>query len=328
MKTYKNDIPVFMIFFNRPDTLRKVFDAVKEARPSKLFLACDGPRNGKDDATKIAECKKIVEDIDWECEVYKNYSDVNLGCGMRMYSGLNWAFEFVDRIIVLEDDCVPHQDFFPFCSELLERYKSDDRICMISAMNHLGIYDRTPYDYFFAGGCCWGWATWKDRWEKVDFNMGFLSDEYSVKCAAELFPYYSKAETIGAERKKKLENGEKLTAWTYQWGMNVALNNQMSIIPSKNLITNIGLTTESVHAPNDKRKLPKKLAAYFDIPAHSINFPLKHPQYIVEDRFYYQAKLKKFELNFFDRLEGILRKFIFSKKGEFKKWIFQKLKKH
>ena len=119
MNKSKIDVPVFLIFFNRPDSFSKVFEAVREARPSKLFLACDGAREGNETDTFNSNlCKSIAENVDWECEVYKNYSDVNLGCGMRMYSGIKWAFEYVDRLIILEDDCVPHNDFFTFCYEL------------------------------------------------------------------------------------------------------------------------------------------------------------------------------------------------------------------
>ena len=104
---------------------------------------------------------------------------------------------------------------------------------MNCGMNHLEIYDRVPNDYFFAGGCCWGWATWKRVWDNMDYELSFLEDDYSMCCVEKLFPYYRNAKKIGKERLQILQSGKKLSAWTYQAGMNSALQNQISIIPKK-----------------------------------------------------------------------------------------------
>lgn len=327
MNNTQTEVPVFMIFFNRPETLQKVFDSVRKAKPKQLFLACDGPRKGrKDDIEKIAACKKIVENIDWDCEVHHRYSEKNLGCGMNMYSGIKWAFETVDRLMILEDDCVPVADFFPFCEELLERYKYDQRISMISGMNHLEKYDRPNSDYFFGPGCCWGWATWKRVWDDMDYQMDFMNDSYAMDCVEHLYPYYRSAKKTGTERRAILESGGKLTAWTYQAGMSAALNNQMSILPSVNLITNIGLTANSVHATNSIRKVPKKIQAYFYMPTYHLSFPLRHPKYVIEDRMYYEDVRKKFNITKLTHLEGIFRQVVFAEKGDMKKLI-EKVKK-
>lgn len=329
MKDFKVKVPVYMNFFNRPETFKEVFAAVKEARPYKLFLACDGPRtNRQDDIEKIKECQKIASDIDWNCEIYQNYSMENLRCGMRMYSGISWAFKYVDRLIILEDDCVPSQDFFVFCEELLEKYKSDDRIHMINAMNHLGIYNNTPNSYFFGPGCCWGWATWKRAWNNMDFNMSFLQDEYSMKCVERKYPFYKEAIKIGVERTNILKSGGKLSAWTYQSGMASALESQMAIVPRVNLITNIGLTTESEHATNSIKKLAKNQQAYFNAPTFPMEFPLKHPRYVVEDWNYYDIVSDKFKVTFLTRMESYARQIIFADKNErtlIKKKIVRKL---
>ena len=309
---WKTDVPVFMIFFNRPDTLAEVFEAVKQAKPSKLFLACDGSRKGnKNDEEAVRLCKEVVSDITWECEVYQNYSEENLGCGMRMYSGIKWAFETVDRLIILEDDCVPAQDFFPFCKELLEYYKDDVRIHSINAMNHLGVYEDTPYSYFFGRSCCWGWATWKRTWDNVDFQMSFLDDPYALKCVESKYPYYDFATSRGAERKKLLEEGQRLTAWTYQSAMACALHEQVCIVPKYNLISNIGLSENGVHTTNNIKKLPKKSQQYYFAKTYDIEFPLRHPKYVVEDRHYYNAVTKKFKMGLFDYIEMFARQLIF-----------------
>mgnify|MGYP005768112159 FL=1 len=318
----KNDVPVFLIFFNRPDIFRHVFEAVKKARPTKLFLACDGPRPGKpSDEENIRKCKKIAEDIDWECEVYKSYSDINLGCGMRMYSGISWAFEYVDRLLIFEDDCVPSQDFFPFCQELLERYKDDDRIYMIDAMNHLGEYHAVDASYFFGQPCCWGWATWKRAWTKVEYNMEFCNNPYYLECVQKKLPYYRNAIARGNMLKAKLEEGEKLSLWTYQNGMAMALQSQMAIVPSDDMITNIGLTEDSGHAVNKLEKLSKRQQQYYGQPFGSMSFPLKHPKYMVEDLMYYEEVEKKFKPTAFSRIEGYMRRIIYADQGEIKELI-------
>lgn len=328
MNKSKISVPVYMNFFNRPDTFEFVFNAVREARPSKLFLACDGPReNRPDDIKNILKCQEIASNIDWECEVHRNYSDKNLRCGMRMNSGITWAFSYVDRLIILEDDCVPTQDFFVFCEEMLEKYKDDCRIHMVNAMNHLGVYKATSNSYFFGPGCCWGWATWKRAWKYMDYDMGFLDDEYSMKCVERKYPFYKNAIKTGKERLEILKSGGQLSAWTYQSGMASALESQMAIVPSVNLIKNIGLTTESEHATNDIKKLPKSQQAYFNAKTYSMEFPLKHPKYIVEDWNYYDIVQEKFKVTKITRLEGYLRQFIYAQKGERKEFIKKVLKK-
>jgi hypothetical protein len=133
-----NNIGVALIFFNRPLPLRTVFDELKKSKPKILFLIQDGAReNNLLDIENISKCRKIVEEVDWEFEVYKNYSEMNLSCDNRIFTGLTWAFTFVDKLVVLEDDCVPSLSFLPFCEELLILYENDKRIHMISGTNYI-----------------------------------------------------------------------------------------------------------------------------------------------------------------------------------------------
>lgn len=317
MKEWKNDVSVYLNFFNRPETFVRVFNAVKEARPSRLFLSCDGPReNNPKDIENVQKCKAIAEEIDWDCKVYKNYSDHNLGCGMRMYSGISWAFQTVDRLIILEDDCIPNQDFFPFCQELLEKYKDDNRIFMINAMNHLGKYLESSSSYFFGQGCCWGWATWKRAWDQVDFLLDFLEDEYSMKCVELKYPYYRDAILTGTKKKRILQRTGRLSSWTYQAGMGAALNSQLAIVPSVNLITNIGLTEDSTHSVNSIKKLDRKTQRYFNQAAYPLSFPLQHPKFVVEDLMYYYKVRKKFNPTIIDKAERCFRLLIYSNRSD------------
>lgn len=128
--------PIAYIIFNRPRHTRETFAAIRAQQPAKLFIIADGPRPGHPtDAERCREVQEIVEQIDWPCEVYRNYADENLGLKRRVSSGLDWVFEKVDRVIVLEDDCLPHPDFFGFCETLLERYENDERVWVITGNN-------------------------------------------------------------------------------------------------------------------------------------------------------------------------------------------------
>lgn len=155
----KIDVAVLMLFFNRPDNFQKVFDEVKKARPAKLFLYQDGAR-GERDVPGIEACRQIASDenIDWECEVHRSYQIKNQGCDPSEYLSQKWAFSMVDKCIVLEDDDVPSQSFFPFCKEMLDRYEHDERIAMIAGFNEDEITPDCEDSYFFTSiFAIWGW---------------------------------------------------------------------------------------------------------------------------------------------------------------------------
>jgi len=291
METENNvgiNVPVALIFFNRPSVLSETFEAIKKSKPSELFLIQDGPRVGNsDDINKIKLCRDIVENIDWECDIHKYYSDKNLGCGMRVYSGISKAFEVVDRLCIIEDDCVPSSDFFRFCFEMLEYYKNDTRIHKICGMNNLEVFDETPYSYVFATtGSLWGWATWKRAWETIDYDLNFLEDEYAINCFLKSFPYPKIARNMvkkGFKMRKLLNKGRELSFWSYQGGMNVLLNSRINIIPKVNLTTNVGLHADATNGTDDIRKVPRGIRSVFHMKTHEMVFPLKHPKYVIRD---------------------------------------------
>ena len=330
------DVPVAIIFFNRSDTLAKVFEQVKIAKPSLLFLVQDGARDGNSkDVESIQKCREVVNDIDWECEVVQDYSEVNLGCGARVSSGITNAFKKVDRLIILEDDCVPSQSMFRFCKEILEKYKDDERINMISGMNHLETYDLNGDSYFFCKtGSIWGWATWKRVWGNYDYNMTFLNDQFTNTKFKNLnLPKHYLKDYIqtGNSRKKVLTNGGRLTAWTYQFGMLRHLFSQLVIVPEKNLISNIGINNESTHGVDSLLKLPKGLRMVFNINRYELHFPLRHPKYIIEDTLY-DKKVHRIMggppiIKFYRRLEGITRNILSRDKVYFQK-LYNKLVKN
>ena len=176
MKSALVDVPVLILFFNRPQQLSQVFEQVKKARPSRLFLYQDGARSERD-LPGIEACREIVSQIDWECEVEQLYQEKNFGCDPSEYLSQKWAFSKVDKCIVLEDDDVPSVSFFQFCKEMLDKYEHDTRISMIAGFNPEEITQDMPSDYFFATTfSIWGWASWKRVVDQWDEFYSFLDD--------------------------------------------------------------------------------------------------------------------------------------------------------
>lgn len=290
MHEYNVDLPVLLIFFTRPDTLSKVFEKVKKARPSKLFLACDGPREGNAiDALAVEQCKKIVEDIDWDCEVYKNYSEKNMGCGMRPQTAIGWALSVVDRIVILEDDCVPDDSFFPYMAELLEKYKDDERIGMISGLNHLREWNCGGNSYCFTKtGAIWGWATWRRVWDNYDYCLNSVSDPHLLKLIRnDIRSKTAKKEKINRWiiANRKIKEGKNLSYWDVQFGFLKNRYSYLAIVPKHNLICNIGVGEGSTHAIELNIDKWKEGRLHF-IPVKNLETPLIHPDYVVCDYEY------------------------------------------
>lgn len=288
---FKTDVAVLLLFFTRNDTLQKVFDEVRTARPSKLFLFQDGPRNEKDVAG-IKACRSVVadENIDWECEVHRNYQQQNLGCMTAGYTSHRWAFTLADKCIVLEDDVVPSQSFIPFCKEMLDRYENDERITMISGFNMDEQTKDCPYDYFFTSAfSIWGWASWRRVVGKWDENLSFLDDKYNLGQLQNLIRARRyKSDFIQTCRLHRESGNPQFESVFWSFMM---LNNGLAIMPSQNLINNVGATEESAHY-SALKTLPKAIRRIFLMQRYELKFPLRHPKYVVDNVAYQQRMYK------------------------------------
>ena len=283
---YNTDVAVLILFFNRPEYLRQVFQQVRQARPSRLFLYQDGPR-GERDMAGIMACRAVVADdqIDWQCDVQRLYQERNYGCDPSEYLSQKWAFSHVDKCIVLEDDDVPSLSFFPFCKELLDRYADDPRIWMISGFNTDEQTTDTPYDYFFTQTfSIWGWASWRrviDQWQP---DYAFLDDEHAVRRLESLV----KARRYRSDFLTMCRNHRATGKEYYEsifWA-SMLLNNGLAIMPSRNLITNLGLTSDSTHFSGSMQTTPRAYRRIFTMQRHELQFPLRHPRYIIENTGY------------------------------------------
>lgn len=283
-KEWKVDVPVLLIFFARPETLEKVFDVIREARPSTLLLWQDGPRDGRpDDIEGIMKCREIVENIDWECTVHKMYNEKNYGCDPSTFYSHKWAFSLVDRCIVLEDDFYVDQSFFPYCKELLDKYENDERVNHICGFNLLGEAKNCPNDYLFSYSGSGAWASWKRVADGWDETYAFLHNEYYIN---NLRKKYGERRFDMWYNNAVRHEGTGKAFWESILGFDCILNNRYAIIPKKNLVSNIGLTYGSTHSNAEMKLLTKRQQSIFNNPTFEMKFPLKHPEYIVPDYQY------------------------------------------
>lgn len=283
------DLSVLLIFFARPNTLSPVFEAVKKARPAKLFLACDGARAGNArDVDAIAQCKKIVEDIDWDCEVHTRYSIENLGCGKGPASAISWAFEYTDKLLILEDDCVPDDTLFPFMKEMLDKYAMDERVGLISGFNHFKDWDCGEYSYCFTKtGATLGWGTWKRVWEKYDYTIQAINEPQCEKLLSRVFCHkrMKKARINSWKKTATAVQEEGVNYWDVQFGFLKYAQSYLCIVPKGNLIYNIGVGAGSTHTENATESAWKPGKILF-MPTVPMQFPLNHPNYMICDNAY------------------------------------------
>lgn len=242
MKESALQTPILFIIFNRPITTKQVFNQIKKARPAKLFISADGPRAGNiDDSINCLQARKIIDEIDWECEVKMLFRNENLGCGKSVSSAINWFFNHVEEGIILEDDCLPNESFFGFCSLMLTNYRSDNRVMMISGTNFLFNKVASSDDYFFSKTYfVWGWATWKRAWTLYDFEINNWKSQRATNIPRlyEIFPNKSVA-NYWIENFDKVVN-KRVDTWDYQWAYCCIFNNGLSLNSTTNLISNIG----------------------------------------------------------------------------------------
>ena len=280
--------PVALLIFNRPDTTEKVFEAVRKARPPKLLVVADGPREDRlGESEKCATARTVIERVDWPCEVLKNYSEANLGCKQRITSGLDWVFSQVEEAIILEDDCLPHPDFFSFCEELLARYRDDERVMMIGGTNYLldklDIAESYCFSRYFA---IWGWATWRRAWSKYDIAM---KDGEQFKGDEQLKSFYSQKFMVDYVTSMfDLAYQNLIDTWDIQWFYACLFSNGLSVVPRVNLISNIGLI--GTHTSKDTTN---NFLSTFDIETERMRHPQRvFPNYVYDNTFF-QDRIKK-----------------------------------
>jgi hypothetical protein len=277
--------PILFLVFNRPEHTKKVFERIRQVKPKYLFIAADGPRiSNEDDEKKCSRVREIVNAVDWSCELKTLFRERNLGCGKAVSTAIDWFFEHVEEGIILEDDTLPSISFFSFCSKMLEHYRTDTEVMHIGGSSFLfGEFDSEGSYYFSKYPIIWGWATWRRAWKhyNYDFTNEFDPQVVAVNCSQKTeILYWTKAF-------QTFMDGECDT-WDYSWHYSVWRERGLSILPTTNLIMNIGIGIDSTHTRAIKSK-------YYENSEKEIDkLELKKDKYVLTkaDRRYFNEFVK------------------------------------
>lgn len=264
------DTPVAFIIFNRPELTQRVFDVIAQAKPKKLLIVADGPRF-TEEVEKCCQARAIIDKVNWDCEVLTNFAETNMGCKCRVSSGLDWVFSQVEEAIILEDDCLPHPSFFPYCVELLDKYRDCDRIVAVTGCNFQDGRNQTPHSYFFSKFLhVWGWASWRRAWKHYDVEMRQWVNLRDTPWLSQFLPN-NNSEQYWTDVFDRVSAGA-IDTWDYQWLFSCWVLNGLVIQPSVNLISNIGFGEGATHTQAG--------SIYSCLPVLPMNMPLVHPSTI------------------------------------------------
>lgn len=272
--------PILFLIFNRPDLTQQVFEQIRQASPEQLFIAADGPRADRlGEAALCAEARSIVDKVDWPCEAHTLFRDQNLGCKMAVSGAITWFFEHVEEGIVLEDDCLPHPTFFRYCAELLNRFEDDERIMVISGNNFQEYKIKSRYSYYFSiYNHVWGWASWRRAWMHYDSQLTHWPQLRDNNWLSDIFH-----ESASVKYWRRIFNdvhaGLINNTWDYPWTYSCWVQNGLTILPSVNLVSNIGFDSRGTHTQNGTSRLS-------NLPMQAMPFPLIHPKQVKRN---YQA---------------------------------------
>jgi hypothetical protein len=305
--------PIGFLIFNRPDLTEIVFQAIAQAKPQKLFVISDGPRF-PEEVEKCEKTRAIIERVDWDCEVFTNFSDTNLGCGRRVASGFDWVFSQVEEAIFLEDDTLPAPSFFNFCQTLLDYYRDDKRIMHISGDNSLNQRRNQQSYYFSKYTHAWGWASWRRAWQHYDYSMKTWPEFKATGLFDQVCDNLYERRYWQGIFDQIYKDPQVINTWDYQWTYACWTQNGLAIEPNENLISNIGFNrADAAHTAGDD---PRSKLATTDI------WEISHAPFVVRhreadnctfDAVYGGKKLKS--------LKGEIRYHLSSAKNKIRSWL-------
>lgn len=301
-----NKSPVAIIVYNRPEKALIVLKQIHKYQPKELFVIADGPKlNDVLDKKKCEKVKRLINSLEWDCKVNINYSSHNLGLKKRVISGLNWVFQSVESAIILEDDCVPSEDFFSFCDEMLAFYKNNTKVGCITGVNFQDGIIRGKGSYYFSKyNHCWGWASWRRSWDLFSEDLNFWPEYKKSKDWKKKFNLYR--EKLFWTKHFDYCYEDDVNSWAANWTLSLFLNNSITVTPQKNLVSNIGHGIDSTHTQDSDSKY-----------SNMNTFELKniiHPDEIKldidADNYTFDNHFRGYELKFINRLIRFIKKWI------------------
>ena len=266
----KNNTPsILFLVFNRFGTASRVFEVIRNARPSRLYIAADGPRPDRPGEKEVCQqVRDLAKQVDWPCELHTLFREKNLGCTQAIITAIDWFFEHEEDGIILEDDCLPRQEFFPFCKLMLDRWRNHDEIMMIAGTNYLFGNVSWNYDYYFSRlSTIWGWATWKRSWQSFSPS---ISEKNYIKDKRYIYRHIKNSKMAGWLSMMFKSS----SCWDCLWSMTMMKNKRLSVVPIHNLITNIGI--EGTHTDGT--------LGFTNMPTQPLDIEtLRHPNKIIWD---------------------------------------------
>lgn len=270
--------PILFIIFKRPDTTQQVFERIREAQPPKLYIAADGPRPDKEGEEEQCQAtRKIVENVDWPCEVHRLYREKNLGCGAGVSGAISWFFEHEEEGIIIEDDILPHIDFFRYCDEMLEKYREETKVKCICGHNKFFEGINYSYSYYFSHSLTiWGWATWRRTWKEYDRSLKTIPKNVFLKELKSL-PIKKNNKQAVINIYDIMTSDHPIDTWDYQLLFSIWHHDGLNIIPINNLCKNIGIGhKDAVHTTSHNEAIESQNVVSC--------YPLLHPSKIKKSK--------------------------------------------
>ncbi len=288
---FKLAIPVLLVAFNRPDATKTVFNRIKDAKPSKLYFAVDGPRQNKEgERDQVTAVKNIVQQVDWSCKTHYKFNKENLGAEVTVSSAISWVLEKEEFVIILEDDILAPISFFRFTEEMLIKYKDEKKVCMVSGCNFTPMKTNKKEDYFFSKyGHIWGWGTWSRAWNKFDLNINDFTETIKYKNLRKTCESKTETKHFMKKYKRMMKKGVGNNTWDYCWGYIYRTNGLLSIVPQVNLTSNIG-----VYGLHSRGKTEHHFRSY-DENFVVINHPSKIEKNVDYDNYHFKNYIKRLQ---------------------------------
>lgn len=273
------EVPLLLIHFNRPEMTRRQIEWLSAVQPRRLYVLCDGAREGRpEDVERTEKVRRQFDSIPWECEIRRCYRDENLGVYHNISQGISWFFEQVEAGIILEDDCLPHASFFPYCDELLQRFAGVEQVTTISGYTgletDLPINDSYCFSNYFS---CWGWATWRRSWVAFDPDMnGFVDAAKWSEICRRLHPSF-RQKLYWKYIFNRVFSG-RTNSWAYRFLLSMWLRGGLAVVPKRNLIENTGFRGDATNTAWHEER---------ETAVRAMDTPMKHPSGAIQPNLWF-----------------------------------------
>lgn len=267
------NVPILFQFYNNYDTTIRVFQEIKKVEPQQLFIVQDKfrPNFPAEEEECLTVRSTVLEMVDWECKLVTLFRESNLGPGAGTADAIKWFFNQVECGIVLEHDCLPHPDFFEYCAILLEKYRNNKRVKIITGANFIDNRKFGDNSYYFGTvGHFWGWASWKRTFLDYQQDIKQITENEVTRWISKNFRK-KRHQDYWIQTYYWLKEG-KVDTWDYQLFYLIWKQKGLIILPNGNLVSNIGFGEKALHCKGTT-------SPFSNVPADPI-LPMMHPSFV------------------------------------------------